>query len=253
MKIIFSRKGFDSGSGGRPSPILNNAPISLPIPSGRDEPYRYCDVYHPVAGNLGDIVAKMPRKISPKTKCHFDPQLPWHMGSSSIGQQGAAQSHLANQGISKGDVFVFFGLFQDPAKIIDQGRPHQRIFGMMTVRKILTIGPNPKSWAHYGLERPHPHTERPLQKENNTLYVGRGHQARNASDALRLTLEGENPSAWICPDWLKTSGLSYHKNADRWQKGRLDTVARGQEFVADVQDDEEAADWLKLMWHNLGK
>ncbi len=34
MKIIISRKGFDSKYGGCPSPIIGNRPISLPIPIG---------------------------------------------------------------------------------------------------------------------------------------------------------------------------------------------------------------------------
>jgi Nucleotide modification associated domain 3 len=34
MKIILSRKGFDSKSGGKPSPIINDVPFSLPIPVG---------------------------------------------------------------------------------------------------------------------------------------------------------------------------------------------------------------------------
>ena len=32
IKVIFSRKGFDSQNGGMASPIYDSAPISLPIP-----------------------------------------------------------------------------------------------------------------------------------------------------------------------------------------------------------------------------
>jgi hypothetical protein len=34
MKIIFSRKGFDTTFGGVPSPIIHGVPYSLPIPTG---------------------------------------------------------------------------------------------------------------------------------------------------------------------------------------------------------------------------
>ena len=34
MKIIFSRKGFDTKFGGAPSPIIDGVPYSLPIPTG---------------------------------------------------------------------------------------------------------------------------------------------------------------------------------------------------------------------------
>ena len=34
MRIVFSRKGFDSAAGGGPSPIVGGRPLSLPIPAG---------------------------------------------------------------------------------------------------------------------------------------------------------------------------------------------------------------------------
>lgn len=38
MKIIFSRKGFDTSSGGAPSPIISGQPCSIPIiAQGRSE------------------------------------------------------------------------------------------------------------------------------------------------------------------------------------------------------------------------
>ncbi|WP_048131636.1 Nmad3 family putative nucleotide modification protein [Methanothrix soehngenii] len=44
MKVILSRKGFDSEFGGYPSPILPNGQmISLPIPDQNEE-LRYSDV-----------------------------------------------------------------------------------------------------------------------------------------------------------------------------------------------------------------
>jgi hypothetical protein len=35
MRVIFSRKGFDSAAGKVPSPIIEGEPISLPIPTER--------------------------------------------------------------------------------------------------------------------------------------------------------------------------------------------------------------------------
>ncbi len=44
MKVILSRKGFDSQYGGKPSPILPDGRlISLPIPS-QDDKLRYSDL-----------------------------------------------------------------------------------------------------------------------------------------------------------------------------------------------------------------
>ncbi|MBA3801209.1 MAG: hypothetical protein H0X18_19410 [Geodermatophilaceae bacterium] len=44
MKLILSRKGFDSAAGGCPSPILEDGSmLSLPIPD-RTSPIRYRDI-----------------------------------------------------------------------------------------------------------------------------------------------------------------------------------------------------------------
>jgi len=53
MKLIFSRKGFDSTAGKCPSPIVEGVPISLPIPTkGRSE------TTYKLAG-LGEIVERV--------------------------------------------------------------------------------------------------------------------------------------------------------------------------------------------------
>ncbi|HAW36950.1 MAG TPA: hypothetical protein DCX71_12880, partial [Erythrobacter sp.] len=68
---------------------------------------------------------------------------------------------------------------------------------------------------------------------------------RQASDALRLTVPGGPPSLWQRPAWLKRGGLSYHDRADRWLRGgRLKSVARGQEFVADIGRRTAPREWL---------
>lgn len=41
------------------------------------------------------------------------------------------------------------------------------------------------------------------------------------------------------------AGLSYHKNPLRWRDdGTLYAVARGQEFVSDIDNQIEAKNWL---------
>jgi hypothetical protein len=50
VHIIFSRKGLDAGSGGVASPILDDAPTSIPIPTSRRSATTYSDL------GLGDIV-----------------------------------------------------------------------------------------------------------------------------------------------------------------------------------------------------
>jgi hypothetical protein len=61
LKIVFSRKGFDSKSGGGPSPIIDGALFSLPIPSGK---YPSASTYG--ALGLGDAVTKASKTLTAK-------------------------------------------------------------------------------------------------------------------------------------------------------------------------------------------
>ncbi|MFW8633711.1 hypothetical protein [Cribrihabitans pelagius] len=259
MKIIFSRKGFDSSSGGGPSPIIGSVPVSLPIPGAMGEPFCFADLSHPAAGPLGPLAAQHGKGgITTETPAHHDPQIPWEPGLAVLGQQGAAQAHLVNQGAGPGDVFVFFGLFRDfsaPREDPD-ARAHHRIFAMMRITELLHPGAEgaPGRWRHFGLPGPHPHTDRPENLANNALWLGEGRLARNASAALRMTVPSASPSLWQVPEWLVRHGLSYHGKPERWQEGnRLRIASRGQEFVCDPGDDPAAADWAATLWAHLGK
>ncbi len=119
MKIIFSRKGFDSASGGAPSPIFPDGRLlSLPIPDRRST-ICYKEIrWHEY--NLGTIVSELTRgRIRTTHRAHLDPDLyrkslPRHRGWKPIfGQTGSARGHLRNQGIREGDVLLFFGLFRN--------------------------------------------------------------------------------------------------------------------------------------------
>ncbi|MEG3597355.1 MAG: hypothetical protein VX357_03850, partial [Pseudomonadota bacterium] len=55
MRIIFSRKGFDSASGGGPSPIVEGRPVSLPIPAGKASHTTFGDL------GLGELAARASR------------------------------------------------------------------------------------------------------------------------------------------------------------------------------------------------
>jgi hypothetical protein len=155
-----------------------------------------------------------------------------------FGQCGAAQSHLRNQGVGIGDVFLFFGLFADKLG----GERHHRIFGYLVVRDVLPIaGPNP---ALSDLPRPHPHTLG-TWNTNNTVYRGRGAMAEIASDRLRLTVPGGPLQQWTVPSWLRPQELTFHGKPERWlDDGSLRVVARGQEFVASIDERPEPRAWL---------
>ncbi len=226
MKLILSRKGFDSGSGGGPSPIIGGVPISLPIPAKPHNDIsrtRYCDIG--LGAHVRDGAAL----------CHHDPF--FADGRVAFGQQGAAAAHLANQGVGVGDIFLFFGLFSG-----DGHAPHHRIFGYLAVEQILDVaaGDAPPNFAP-----DHPHFLNPDWKHNR-VFVGRGVRASGASPALRLSVADGPVSQWRVPDWLHVRRcLSFHGDPKRWLPDkRLQSVARGQEFVVDVAGDVVAMAWL---------
>ncbi|WP_298336521.1 hypothetical protein [uncultured Erythrobacter sp.] len=232
MRIIFSRKGFDSSAGGGPSPIVDGVPISLPIPAGAASQTTYGDLA------LGDHAARASRgKLGPGDLCHHDPMF-LRDGTCAFGQCGAAQTHLERQGVGLGDVFVFFGLFAEEST----GEPHHRIFGYLKVEEMV---PLVRGTPEKLLSIAHPHALA-MHHSNDVVWRGEGRTARNASKALRLTVPEGPPSLWERPEWLKRGGLSYHGKPERWLRGgRLKSVARGQEFVADIGRRSAPREWLE--------
>lgn len=237
MKIIFSRKGFDSAAGGGASPIVDGRPISLPIPSGRYSRTTYGDL------GLGEHAAKASRgKLKSEDFCHYDPMfLP--DGTYLFGQCGAAQTHLVNQDVGVGDVFLFFGLYREE----ETGEPHHRIFGFLEVADIVDLTACDEAVRAELAALGHPHALG-MHARNDCIYRGLGRLAERASEALRLTVEGGPPSLWNRPAWLKRGGLSYHDREDRWlSDGRLRSVVRGQEFVADIGRYKTPREWLERL------
>jgi hypothetical protein len=120
MKVILSRKGFDSGYGGYASPILSNGKmISLPIPM--EDSIKYSDL-RIGESTYYDLMSSLKRKIrlndglwhdlEKETKCHLDPDIfentidrvpGW---KPCFGQIDAAQSHLENQRVGENDLFI---------------------------------------------------------------------------------------------------------------------------------------------------
>ncbi len=134
MRVIFSRKGFDSGSGGAPSPIIAGKPISLPIPTLRRSVTTYDHLGY---GGLVELVTR--GKIKGDHLCHEDPM--FFDDQCIFGQCASSQAHLSNQRVGAGDVFLFFGLFSDE---VTRER-HHRIFGFLKVEDVIAVGVD--EWA----------------------------------------------------------------------------------------------------------
>ena len=108
MKIIFSRKGFDSTAGGIPSIKIGKKLQSLPIPYKKNTLTTYNHL------NLGkDVKYLSKNKIRPSDTCHHDPNLI----TGQFGQVGAAQTHLENNKVGTGDLFLFWGWFRETIRI----------------------------------------------------------------------------------------------------------------------------------------
>ena len=283
MNVVFSRKGFDGRAGGFPSPIAPDGTlVSLPIP-GLSR-LRYDDVMTPL-GPMGELLRGLSGgRRTGREPVHLDPDLDpgarprldgWR---ASLGQVGAAQTHLSRQHVGPGDVFVFFGSFRR-AVCTDEGwrwvrgdRPQHTVFGYLSVGEVLDLGEQPDAETVVA-ERPwllgHPHL-RGRWPANNTLYVagdrlvldGRTTDLPGAaafpvwSDALSLTAPGQSASRWLVPDWLDPTrggtGLTYHGDPERWSvtpsgATRLQTVGQGQEFVADARGRHDAAAWIEAL------
>jgi hypothetical protein len=263
MKIIFSRKGFDSSSGKDPSPIFpDNKMLSLPIPD-RNSKIQYQDIRWNEY-NLGEIVSSLTNgRIKPSHFAHLDPDLNIHSIQRSmgwkpvLGQASAAQGHLRNNNVCEGDVFLFFGLFQDV--IISNGivrskpnAPRKHVlWGWLQIAQVLKLDsgtPVIPNWLNY-----HPHVSG--QRDcNNTIYISKKAGIfENFREDLQLTLpSSQNLTNWKLPLWMfpdngKTP-LTFHPNMDRWSKENdfvlLKTVSKGQEFVLNCDEYPEAIDWL---------
>ncbi len=218
---------------------MDGVPISLPIPAGAASQTTYGDL------GLGELASNASRgKLGPDDLCHHDPMfLP--DGTCAFGQCGAAQTHLERQGVGIGDVFLFFGLFAEE----ETGEPHHRIFAYLRAEEMMPLsGGAPEELV----ELAHPHALA-MHHSNDVVWRGEGRVAACASEALRLTVPKGPSSLWNRPDWLKRGGLSYHDRPERWLRGgRLQSVARGQEFVADIGRRKEPRDWLEGMIAEIG-
>lgn len=245
MRVVLSRKGFDSTSGGGPSPLLPDGRLlSLPIPERRPTPHspRYSELgLAPLMRTLGYAAEGL---------AHLDPDLvpnrrprqrAW---CGAFGQVGAAASHLLNQRVGPGDLFLFFGLFRraEPDgtgdfRFVPGEKPFHAIWGYLAVDRRLDAAERAPAWA-----RDHPHFADPERGRPNVVFLARdgGFGVFRYRDALRLTGPGtKRVTDWRVPACLGRAALSYHPR--RSMTGDLRAASRGQEFVCSA--DDEVASW----------
>jgi len=273
MRIIFSRKGFDSASGGCPSPVIDGRPVSIPIPTRMPSQVRFGDL----AGDIGAMVNDLTKgRYSASDACHLDPDIeatalrrrPGWRGA--FGQVGQAQGHLLNENVGPGDLFLFWGLFRAARKGQRWefcGPREHRIFGWLQVHEVVRAGANGSAVARNApwlADHPHARDGWPV---SNTIYIGaRSLTLRNPINGvagwgcfrggLRLTApDSQAVSTWSVPPWLNPAcggvGMTFHQQPQRWTtSGTVAIVRRGQEFVADIGQRADALDWLEQLFES---
>lgn len=312
MKVILSRKGFDSTSGGHPSPVFYGK-IMLPIPipisgcvemqnsvvdtleehKNSERGVRYsnlqlpncikiegCSTYYELMEKLYPekelkLGKNPPISLNDSTLCHPDPDLNYCFIAQNcenkkkkqmFGQVGGAQTHLCKQGVGKGALFLFYGLFQHVCtcgepKLV--GQPFHAIWGYLEVGDVLC------NKRIRNLENYHIHKQSfYLNKENNTIYEavtelsfdknrpGAGifpfHENRvlTAMDSNNIRM---SVSKWVLQDFMKTTKISCHTSNDffgyKEDRDYFQSIYRGQEFVFDTNFDVEK--WLENVIFNI--
>lgn len=260
MKILFSRKGFDSGYGRIPSPILPDGTLlSLPIPSESDR-IKFSDIKYD-GKSYYDII----RELNPKTKiiasdtCHLDPDIRKNITmrprgwEAAFGQRNAALGHLYNQGVGIGDIFLYFGWFKQTELIDDKlkyvkGAPDLHvIYGYLQIGDIITQIDSIPNWL-----KSHPHAASTYWENcKNSIFLSTeklsikpilpGAGCLKFNRNLVLTKDGCSRSIWNLPDFFKKLPISY--NGKAWKEDGFHAAAKGQEFVCEATD--EVIRWIK--------
>jgi len=283
MKIVFSRKGVDSQAGKLFSAIINERLVSIPIPAGEGDKSktRYRDLT--IDGvSLGRLVEELSiRRNKKDRRCadellHFDPDLrreslkrkPGWRPLLGLGSKEAQR--IAQNGVGKGDLFLFFGplraVQKDWAGRYRYAGPKQHlIHGWLQISGVLKARPSRRTtvpeWMRY-----HPHFLNDFG-EQNTVYVATqrlslpglrlrlpgGGSFERRDLKLCLTAPGGSMSYWRLPFTVRPHDgkypMSRFETEHRWTPGRkctfLDTnIGYWQDEVLDSSKCRGAVDWL---------
>ena len=270
MKIILSRKGFDSKSGEYPSPILPDGKfVSLPIPDESDIFYSNLKLngftYYEIMKQLGM------KKYNEKSTCHLDPDICMNVLERPknwrpiFGQIDKSQKHLNNQDVKEGDLFLFFGMFRktkynEGKLVFCKNDPEiHAIFGYLQINEIIRTASEAdkiKDWMYY-----HPHIkskERRLDP-SNAVYIARekvswndkvaGAGCFHFNEKLVLTKKGYSKSRWdLDPEIFGNLKITYHPNP--WKENYFQSLkSPGQEFV--IEENEKVENWAKELINNI--
>lgn len=241
MKIILSRKGFDSANGGIASPIMEDGTLlPFPIPSADKATFddlEYC----------GEAYFKILKDLNYKgnNHCHIDPDIFPERRKNRIenwqpvfGQINSSAKYLIdNVKIDVGDVFLFFGNFHKVERTDHKysyvkktgdfysDNDLQIIWGYMQVGKIIRT---PEEQIKYFW---HPHSiEDRVKNNSNIMFIGSNKLSfnKNMSGAgvLKfrmdrvLTAQNCNKATWIKRSIYDTDSIiGNRKNSSKVENG----------------------------------
>ncbi len=226
MRFILSRKGYDSQFGGCPSPVfkssgkaLDGFMYSIPVPErdskGNSFDYKRYSVNYPHYLPLTPVGFPVNTRyfhLDPDIRPELHRELPQNW-CPILGQSDAAAQHLKNQHVDNGDIFLFFGLFQDVEWnenynqwIYGESEPYHAIWGYMQIKEII-YNVNENDCKKYPW---HPHCQPDYHSGiNNTLYIGnadnlnfdneelkkfKGYGTFKYDNNLKLTIDEKNVS-----------------------------------------------------------
>lgn len=275
LKVILSRKGFDAASGGVPNAIMPDGrlvPFPIPAPS---DPATYTDVV--INGvSIGTLVEELTGgKVGRARRCHLDPDI--DAGSRTriegwlpcLGQIDAAQGHLAKQGVSEGDLFLFFGWFRQVEKgafgwrYLPGAPDLHLVYGWLRIGQIVRLGCGERPQPVEAFSD-HPHLQG-RERASNTLYLasnsfgiadvdapGAGLFGRVSESRILTDRSQKSRSVWRLPAWMhpdRGSTLTYHLAPKRWRMDgdacTVRCVGRGQEFVLRCGNFGAMAEWVR--------
>ena len=275
MKIILSRKGFDSSYGGTPSPILPDGTLlSMPIPDDSLESLPTYNDIHFDGLSYAEMLHDLPRRKKldfDGKQCHVDPDIregvrtyPVKDWKPAFGQTDNAQGMLRNAGISEGDLFLFFGWFrktetrddgsfrytgvaQDDQDFYDHADLHI-VYGYMQIGRIIT-DPNEIKKYYW-----HPHaTQEHISQRNNALYIPSDHLSFDKNkpgygvlnyDISRvLTMNGKTKATWNEYDFLMPDKIVGQSRKNSAENGGLFYKGEWQEIV--FKGTDEIINWAK--------
>ena len=268
MKIILSRKGFDSANGGMPSPIMPDGTLlSMPIPSDDN-------VFYDELTYGGHSYSEILHQLAPRKKfgqCHVDPDIRKNCRQKLVpnwapafGQIGAAQGVLSNAKVEVGDIFLFFGWFRkvelhegkyrfvrrNAGDFYDHSDLHV-IYGYLQIGEIVS-GRDQISRFPW-----HPHfSDIRLDVSSNTLYLPAkklsvlpdltGYGTLDYRNDRVLTMNGKSRATWNALPYL----LPEHVYGQRKNGARGAGLYYGgiwQELV--INESEGLIDWVKSIIH----